>query len=432
MIKIYINIRKIGFLICLSIHQIVAQNPLPGVTQPQPIVLSNGTIHTGTGQVIIAGSLLFEKGIIKEIGTKIPIPKDAQIIDLGGQHVYPGLIAMGSQIGLSDVASIPATNDFAEMGSLNPNVRALVAYNTDSDVIPTVRSNGVLLAQATPTGGFLSGQSAIMQLDGWNWQDAVLKPDDGIWITWPAQTTRQFSLETMSIQATKNEKRKEAIEALTSLFSDAKTHNSSAVKNLKLEAVQGLFTGQKVLYIIANEPKEIIEAVQLAQAQGIQKTAIVGGSHALECIDFLKENNITVVLNNTHEVPSRADDPVYSHYNLATKLQNAGINTIISYQGMGWRYRNLAYLAGTAAGHGLNKETALQMISLAPAKLMGIDQLVGSLEVGKHATLVVSKGDLLDMRSSEVTLAYIQGRAVDLNNKHKQLYQKFLKNIKAK
>ena len=410
-----------------------AQNPLPGQAQKRPVLLKNATIHIGNGTVLPNASLLFDKGKILDVGTVKNIPSNAEILDLKNQHVYPGLISMGAELGLNDVESIAATVDKQEMGSLNPNVRTLVAYNTDSDVIPTVRANGVLLTQATPEGGLLTGQSSVFELDGWNWQDAVLKADDGIWLQWPAYSLRQFNAEAQQMQVQKNEKRKDALNDLKKLMSDALAYSKATVeKNLKLEAVQGLFNGTKVLYIRANGAKEIIEAVQWAKDFKVKKIAIVGASHAAECLEFIKSQQVSLVLDNTHLVPSRTDDPVYSHYSLPAILQQADIPTVISYAGMGWRSRNLAYLAGTAVAHGLDKEQALKMISLNAAQLMGIDKLVGSLEVGKMATLVVCKEDILDMKSSEISQAFIQGRAVDLNNKHKQLYEKFGKHIDEK
>jgi imidazolonepropionase-like amidohydrolase len=431
-IKIGLKWSLFLFLTILFFQKNLAQNPLPGTAQTKAILLKNVTLHIGNGQVLANSSIMFDKGIITQIGQNINPTAQTEVQLLDGQHVYPGLISMGSQLGLTDIESIAATNDHTEMGSLNPNIRTLVAYNTDSDLIPTVRSNGILLSQAAPSGGFLCGQSTVFQLDGWNWQDAALKPDDGIWLNWPAIATRQFNAESQSVQLTKNEARTQPLADWHKILTDAQVYNPSNMpQNLKLEALKGLFDGTKVLYIRANEAKEIIEAVQTAQKYGIKKIAIVGGSHVLDCLQFIKDNNIPVILDNTHLSPSRPDDPVHQHYQLPTLLHRAGIHTVISYAGLGWRTRNLAYLAGTAAAFGLDKETALQMITLAPAQIMGIDKQVGSLQVGKHATLIVCPSDLLNMATSQPSQAYIQGRKVDLSSKHTQLNQRFSKNIKA-
>ena len=424
---------KIVLSICLILNfsKVSAQNPLPGKAQDRPIVIQNATLHVGNGNVIINGEIAFEKGVITYVG---PVTKNfannAQVIDAKGGHIYPGLISMANHLGMSDIESIAAVNDYREMGTINPNVRTLVAFNTDSDVIPTVRGNGILISQATPEEGMISGQSSVFNLDGWNWQDAVLKADDGVWVNWPAFTNRTFSPETFTLVNSKNEKRLEQIRELDKLFVDAVAYKSSnSTKNLKLEAVTGLFDGSKTWYIHADLAKEIIDAVQFAKAHGIKKMAIYGGSQALDCVEFLKENNVPVIVNNTHEVPNKYDDAVYANYDLPGKLQKAGIQVVISYGGLGWRTRNLPFLAGTAAASGLEKEEALKMITLNAAKVLGIDNLVGSLEKGKQATLIVSKGDVLDMRTNELAYAFINGKTVNLDNKQKQLYKKFSENI---
>jgi imidazolonepropionase-like amidohydrolase len=420
-------------LLFISIYHFkgFAQNPAPGKSQTRPIVIQNATIHIGNGVVIPNGEIAFDKGIITYVGpTTKNFPNNANLIDAKGGEVYPGIISMANHLGLSDVESIPAVNDYREIGSINPNIRTLVAFNTDSDVIPTVRGNGVLISQATPTGGMVAGQSSVFNLDGWNWQDAVLKADDGIWLNWPPFTNRTLSFETFTFINSKNEKRKEAIQELDKLLNDAKAYiQNKSARNLKLEPLEGLFDGTKVWYIGADMAKEIIEAVQFAKEHGIKKIAIYSGLQAIDCADFLKENNIPVILNNTHETPSRNDDAVYSNYSMPYELQKAGVDVVISYGGLGWRTRNLPYLAGTAVGFGINKEDALKMITLNPAKLIGIDSKVGTLEKGKLATLVLSKGDLLDMRTSEVKMAFIQGKEVNLGDKQKALYQKFSENI---
>jgi imidazolonepropionase-like amidohydrolase len=426
------TLTKIFAIILLGINCIFGQNPVPGKAQLKTIMLKNCSIHVGNGTVISNGEIVFTNGIISYVGAVTKnFPNNSTIIDLQGKQVYPGLISAASKVGLSDVESIAAVNDFQETGSINPNVRTLVAYNTDSDVIPTVRGNGVLISQATPEGGFLSGQSTIFNMDGWNWQDAALKADDGIWVNWPPIMSRNFSNETFTFALTKNEKRKESIQELDKILNDALAYsaNKTLTKNLKLEALAGLFEGTKVFYIRTELAKEMIEAVKFAQDHNIKKMAIYGGLEAPFCLDFLKENKIPVILNGIHQVPSRTDDPVYSNYSLPSVLQASGIQVVISYGGLGWRTRNLAFLAGTAAAFGLAKEEALKMITLNPATVMGIDKMVGSIEVGKQATLVISNGDLLDMKESKVEMAFINGKTVDLDDKQKQLYKKFSQNI---
>lgn len=418
------------FFLLTSQFAVFAQNPAPGKPQTRAVALVGGTIHVGNGQVIENGVLVFENGLIKTVGTAQTTfdRTTTDVVEVAGKHVYPGLIAAASTVGLSEIASVRATVDNAETGQINPNVRALVAYSADSEIIPTVRGNGVLVVQAAPTGGVITGQSSVFQLDGWNWEDAVLKADDGIWMDYPPLFSRGGGGFDGPTALRKNDNRQPILTELERTFADARAYTelkNGGVPNLKLEAMRGLFDGSKALYINADYGRDIIEAVKFAQKSGVKRPVIVGGAQASQCLDFLKENNIPVILGGVHELPYRTDDDVDLPYKLPSILQKAGIQVVISYAGLSWRSRNLPFLAGTAAGFGLDKEEALKMITANAAQILGIADKVGTLETGKHATLLISKGDLLDMRTSVVERAWIQGRAVDLDDKQKRLYRKF-------
>ncbi len=423
--------KKLTILFSFISTAIWAQNPAPAKPQTKPIALVGATVHVGNGTVIEKGVVVFDKGILTAVGDANTAfdRTGTEIIDASGKHLYPGLIAMCATTGLVEISSVRATADNSETGTLNPNVRALIAYNTDSEVIPTLRNNGLLLTQATPQGGTIAGSSSVMELDGWNWEDAVLKKDDGLWLTWPPYFAREFNFDDFSVSLQKNSRRQEVINSLIQLFSDAHAYSqikNPNITNLKLEALRGLFSGSQNLYIRADNSKDIIEAVKFAKQQGVQKTVIVGAEDALHVVDFLKENNIPVVLGETHRLPNRQDEPVYQPYQLPSLLQKAGITVALSYGEAYWRTRNLPFLAGTAAGFGqLDREEALKMITSTPAKIMGIDKQVGTLEKGKMATLVVCKGDILDMRSNGIEQAFIRGRKTDLDDRHKRQYRKY-------
>ncbi|GAA4397688.1 amidohydrolase [Nibrella viscosa] len=418
-------------ILVLASLQSFAQNPAPARPQIRPIALTGGTIHVGNGQVINNGTIVFDKGVITAVGdATTPFDRNnTDVYTLAGKHLYPGLISPASTVGLKEVASVKATVDDSEIGVLNSNVRALIAYNTDSEVIPTIRNNGVLITQAMPSGGTISGSSSIMHTDGWNWEDAVLKADDGLWLNWPSYLSREFNMEDFSAGLKKNDKRNEAIAVLKATFADAKAYSefsSADPMNLKLEAMRGLFTGARNLYIRAGYGKDIVEAIKFAREMGVKKPVIVGGDEAYRVVDFLKENNIPVILSEGHRLPSRQDEDVDMPYKLPGILQKAGILVSLSYPDEWWRTRNLPFLAGTAAGFGIvDREEALKLITANSAKIMGIDNLVGTLEKGKQATLFVSKGDALDMRTNVVEMAFIQGRNVNLDDKHKRLYEKY-------
>jgi hypothetical protein len=287
----------------------IAQNPAPAKSQSKPIILTGATIHIGNGQVIENGAVAFDKGIITQIGPAWIINDNgSEVIDVKKKHIYPGIISLNTTVGLQEIASVRATLDFDEVGQINPHVRALVAYNTDSEVIPTLRGNGVLVSQSVPQGGAISGSSSVFYSDGWNWEDAVLKKDDGIWLTWPPFLSSTFNYDDFTVSVKRNEKRQEMLDLFKSTFSDARAYseitNPSPV-NLRLAAMKPLFDGSANLYIRADYAKDIIEAIKFAREAGVKKLVIVGGDESYKVAAFLKENNVPVVLNPTHRLPGQ-------------------------------------------------------------------------------------------------------------------------------
>ncbi len=416
-----------------------AQNPAPAKPQARATALMGGTIHVGNGQVIPNGVIIFENGIITNVvdATIVKLNlTNLEVVNVSGKHVYPGIISPASTVGLQEIGAVRSTVDMQEVGILNPNVRALIAYNTDSEIIPTIRNNGVLLTQATPQGGTVSGSSSVMMADGWNWEDAVLKADDGIWLNWPGYFARDFNIDDFTTTIKKNEKRTEVIGALQATFADAKAYAAlpgPAQMNLRLESMRGLFTGKQNLYVRADYGKDIIEAVTFAKSFGIPKVVIVGGEEANRVVTFLKDNNVAVILSALHRLPNREDEDVDLPYRMPGILQKAGILVSLSYADEWWRTRNLPFLAGTAAGFGIgDREEALKLVTSNTAKIMGIDGMVGTLEKGKHATLFVSAGDALDMRTNVVEHVFIRGRTVDLDDRHKRLYKTYKEKYQQK
>jgi imidazolonepropionase-like amidohydrolase len=403
----------------------------PAKPQSKPIVISGGTIHVGNGQVISSGYLVFNNGKITAIGDGVaPNTSGADVVDATGKQVYPGFICPITTLGLVEIEEgAKGTVDDEETGDLNPDARSIVAYNTDSKVIPTVRSNGILLAQPTPDGGIISGQSSVVQLDAWNWEDAAYKTDIGVHLTWPVArvNNRRRAAPTPGVpQESPAEKAQKAIDAITNLFSEAKAYAEIAkpeVTNVRFEAMRGLFNGTKKLFVNADGAKEIVQVAAFARKFGLS-AVIVGGNDSYLVSDVLKESNIPVILKETQRLPDRDEDDVYLPYKLPKMLQDAGV--MYGLTGVGfWRQRNLPFEAGQAVGYGLTKEQALSMITLNNAKILGIDKTTGTLEVGKDANLFISTGDALDMITLHVEKAFIQGRDINLDNLHKQLYKKF-------
>ncbi|MCF2492317.1 amidohydrolase family protein [Dyadobacter chenhuakuii] len=433
MIKHNIKRRMTGLLLgiaaCVTTGN--AQNPAPAVKQTKMILVTGATIHVGDGQVIENGSIAFDNGIITAVGTTGSFSggNGAEVIDAKGKHIYPGIISLNTTVGLQEIASVRATLDYNEVGQINPHVRALVAYNTDSEVIPTLRGNGILLSQAVPQGGVISGSSSVFYSDGWNWEDAVLVKDDGIWLSWPPFLSSSFNYEDFTVSVKRNDKRAEAINVFRSTFADARAYaetQSPGSVNLRLAAMKPLFDGSANLYIRAEYGKDIIEAVNFAKENGVKKIVIVGGDESYKVAAFLKENQIPVVLNPTHRLPGRVDEQVYLPYELPGMLHKAGVKVAITYADEWWRTRNLAFLAGTSSGFGnVTPEEALQFVTKNAAEIIGADKLVGTLEKGKQASFLVTAGDMLDMRGNVIQMAFIKGGKVNLDDKQKRLYEKY-------
>lgn len=404
-------------------------NISPAPAQSKPVIISGATIHVGNGTVISKGYITFDKGKITAIGEgAAPSTAGADVIDATGKQLYPGFICPITTLGLVEIEEgARGTVDDDETGDLNPNVRSIIAFNTDSKVIPTVRSNGILLAQPTPAGGTISGQSSVMMLDGWNWEDAAYKTDIGIHMTWPVVRTggRRRQPAPGVSQESPNERMLKAIDAINTLFSEAKAYAEAkpAVINLKFEAMKGLFNGTKKLFVNADGAREILQAIDFGKKLGVQ-VVIVGGRESYLVTGALKDNNVPVIIHETQTLPDKDDDDVYLPYKLPKILQDNGVLYGLTGTGF-WRQRNLPFEAGQAVGFGLTKEQALGMITINNAKILGIDKTTGTLEVGKDANLFISGGDALDMITLDVQKAYIQGRDINLDNLHKQLYRKF-------
>ena len=410
-----------------------AQNPTPADTATKRILLLGGIAHVGNGTVIEQSAIGIAQGKITFImdGKGFKPARNAfdTIIDIYGKHVYPGLIAMNTVLGINEIEAVRATHDYDEVGNVNPSSRAIIAYNTDSKVTPTVRSNGILLAQVAPTGGLISGQSSVVELDAWNYEDAAYKMDEGIWLNFPSTQIIKASWADSEEEQMKRSAKQ--MQDLTTLFDNAKVYSTTKnpeVINQNLEAMRGLFNQTKTMYVRCNFAKDILAAIKFCEIYKV-RMVLCGGADAWMVVDELKSRNIPVILERTQNLPRRDDEDVYLPYKLPSLLMKKGIDVSITDEGF-WKDRNLPFQAGQAVSYGLTKEEALQTITLNPARILGIDKTVGSLEDGKDATLIISTGDILDMKTSIVTGAYIRGKEINLDNIQEQLYRKYLKKYK--
>ncbi len=422
------------FLLTATIAAQAQETVYPSAKQAQPVAIVGATVHVGNGQVLNNATVLMTDGKITAVGTSVTIPANAQRVDAAGKHVYPGLILASSNLGLVEINSVRATNDAREIGELNPNVRSIIAYNTDSKVINTLRSNGILLANVVPDGGIISGSSSLVQLDAWNWEDAAYKSDGGIHFRMPSLMPRPrfggFGGNGGPNAGAPTDAVKEGldqVDRMRSFFREAKAYGAEEKHeetNLKFDAVKGLFNKSQKFYVHANTVKQMLVAMDFAKEFGFD-LVIVGGDDSWQIADLLKQNNVSVILNQPHSLPMASDDDVDQPYKTPAMLAKAGVNFVINDDDPQTRGRNLMFNAGTAVAYGLSKEQALQAITLNAAKALGVEKQTGSIEVGKDANVIISDGDILDMKTSQVTHAFIQGRTINLDDKQKQLNQRY-------
>jgi imidazolonepropionase-like amidohydrolase len=409
------NIIKWALGLCLIWQHVHAQN----ITH----VIQNATIHIGDGTIIPNGTIAWELGKIIHVGDKLNATyKNANYIDAKGMHIYPGLICMNTILGLNEIDAVRATRDFQEVGLINPNVRALIAYNTDSKLTPTALFNGIMYIQPTPQGGLISGSSSVVRTKAWNWEDATVRADDGIHIHWPTKI--------LGKNAEKYEQeRQKNLMALQQFFEEANVYCNDvkpAETNLRKEAMRQVFAGNKNVYIHVDYASDILDAMQYFRPYRQLRVVWVGMSQAHLVIDELKQYGKPVVLDITHKLPSTNHEDIDMPYKLPYLLINAGIEVALSHSGS-WESRNLMFNAGTAAAYGLNPEQALNLITLAPAKILGVADTIGSIAIGKTASFIITTGDVLDMRTNIIHMAFLDGEAIQVKGEQQLLYQKFIK-----
>ncbi|SFR31458.1 Imidazolonepropionase [Robiginitalea myxolifaciens] len=420
------NFSKIFFGIALLAGWTLSAQQTPAGPQSETISITGATLHIGNGEVIENGTVVFSDGKITAIGSDVAA--SGRVIEADGKHVYPGFIAPAKSLGLIEINAVRATDDQDEIGAMIPHIRSLIAYNAESQVVESMRPNGILLGQTTPQGGTISGTSSIVQFDAWNWEDAAVKTDDGIHLHWPRsfRRGRWWLGEPRGLRFNKDYT-KETADVLDFVRnSKAYGAGENAPINPAFAAMQGLFDGSKTLYIYANTEREIIDGVGALKEAGIAKIVLVGGYQAKEVAAFLKEENIPVLVQEPHALPAMDDDNYDYTYQLPKDLVDAGLLVGLQNEGMSnFQTRNLPFYAGHVAGMGLDREEALKLITGNTAKILGIDDNYGTLETGKSATLFISAGDALDMRTNQLSHAFIDGREISLETHQTELWQRY-------
>lgn len=420
--------KKYIFLLLLT--TIAFGQQTPASKQTKSILIMGGKAHIGNGTVIENAIISIKDGKIALIGdgTLIKPAKHDIVINASDKEIYPGFIAPNATLGLVEIDAVKASDDEREIGEMNPHIRSIVAYNSESKLVETARPNGVLLAQITPRGGRISGTSSIVQLDAWTWEDALIKENDGIHLNWPRSYSRTgWWAEPGGIEPNKNYDKQTT--EIHDFFKNAKAYAASkvSVKDIPYEAMKGLETGEKQLYIHVDDEKEIIDAILFKKENNIKKMTIVGGYYAYKNAALLVENNVSVLLRRVHDLPMLEDEDVNLPFKNAKLLSDAGVLVALQNEGDMERMqtRNLPFYAGTCAAWGMDKEKALQLITLNSAKILGIDANYGTLEAGKSATLFISDGDELDMKTNNISTAFIDGRQISLESHQTELYERY-------
>ena len=429
--------RSNKFLLLFALLAVAAHgsDSIPASRPGKPVLLRGATVHPVTGPDLVADVLLRE-GKIAAIGPKLTAPKDATTVDVTGKHIYPGLISAYTGMGLVEFSSVRGSVDIAETGTINPNVRAQSALNPDSDYLPVSRANGILTALSVPqTTGLIAGTSTLIRMDGWTWEDLTLRASVALHIRWPNLTINRdpsFPRPVVEQQRAVDENLKRIRESFATARAYLKAKEGAGKPidtDSRWEAMIPVIRGELPVFIYANEARQIESAVAWAKTEKL-KITITGGLEAWKVADLLKANDVAVIVSEVLTLPLHREDPYDATYANPGKLASAGVRFCIANDGDNAELgnqgdRNLPYQAGKAAAYGLAPADALKAITLYPAQILGIAGELGSIEVGKRATLIVTDGDPIEI-PTHVEQAYIDGAKIDLSNKHTRLYQKYL------
>jgi len=395
---------------------------IPASASVGPVLLVNATIHPVTAAPLEGGWMAFEDGRITLIGRgDRPSIDNATVIDLAGRHVYPGLVAADSILGLVETGMAEVTHDHDERGSFTPEARAVVALNPDSDLIPVTRAAGILTALVVPDGGRIPGQAAVIRLDGWDWEDLAITRSAAMVIEWPSMDRPTFGSRshTRDTAATKQ------FDALNDYLDQAEAYlaaidaDTTLTPDSRAESLRAALAGEQPVLIKASTAGQIATAVAWARHRGLDPI-ILGGEEADEVAALLVEEDVPVIIRGVHRYPrSRSRNPDEPHP-LPARLRDKGVRFCIAPRDRPAHLRNLPHHAATAVANGLTPEEGLRAITIDAATIIGVGDRLGSLEPGKSATFIVTTGDPLQLRT-EVEMAWIDGRPVDLSSRHTQL-----------
>lgn len=401
------------------------------------VALVGGTIHTVSGAVIPNGTVEFENGKIVRVGAGPQVDARARVVDCSGKHLYPGFVSANSILGLTEVASVRATNDHQEIGTVNPNIRGEVAINPDSDLLPVARVGGITSALVIPRGGAITGTAALVHLDGWTYEDMTVEAPVGLFVQWPNMSPVTSFNEQRSAEE-QRKARDEAIEAIRSSFEEARAYAKARAaeggagvprhdRDVKWDALSKAVRGEIPVLFGATTLAQIRAVLRFVEEQQLGKVILVGGDDAWRVAPEIKAHGIAVILTDFLKVPLRRYEPYDAEFDRAAQLHAAGVKFCIADGGGSddaMNARNLGQHAAMASAFGLPRDEALKAVTLYPAEILGVAEHVGSIEVGKSADLVVANGDPLET-TTRVEQVWIAGRAVSMENRQTRLFEKY-------
>jgi imidazolonepropionase-like amidohydrolase len=406
--------------------------------------IKGGKVFTLAGAAIENGTVLIRDGKIAAVGAGIAIPSDAQVIDATGLEVYPGMFDPVTQIGLNEVSAVSATVDVSELGDYNPELIAATAVNPASAHIPITRANGITEVIAAPgttgfdlqSGGLIAGQASAFNLAGWTMDEMQINRSVAMVINWPSIQTRTFDFATFSIKEKPYaDVKKEYDKSVNTLgdwmdrarhYAQAKEKGSPALfeRDLKLEALVPVVQGKLPVLVVADEARDIRNAVDFCTKQNL-RMILGSGTEAWKVKELLKEKKIPVVLAPTNRLPEQEDTPYDRPYTQPSELFSAGIPIAFSSFGTAFS-RRLPQYAGTAVAYGLPHDEALKAVMLNAAQIFGLADRLGTLEPGKIANVIVTNGDPLELQT-QVRYLFIKGQLTSTDNKHRELYDQYRK-----
>lgn len=400
------------------------------------LALVGGLVHPVSQPDIAQGTVLIRDGKLAAVGGKIDFPPGTKVVDVAGKHVYPSLFPPLTVLGLVEISSVRGTVDAAGIGEINPQARPDFAVNFDSELLPVARSAGILIAGVAPTGGIVSGTVAALKLEGWTREDATMKVPAAVAVIWPELRLDRSPRARLSIRL-QEKRRDEALEKLRNAFAEARAYLKARTAEGKrgvprhdvdprMEALGPVVEGKIPVIVTAESVQQIRAALQWAKEQDL-KIVIAGASDAWRVADELARAKVPVILAPPLSVPRRPDEPYDTTFTGPAILSKAGVRIAFndgSQPGSAPTVRDLPQQAAMAVAFGLPRDQAVQAMTLEPARILGVADRVGSLEAGKDATLFVSDGDILDLRT-HVVAAYLEGRPLDLSDRHKRLYERY-------